>query len=179
MCPLSNSTENIRCARLCALDPPIRFSHLRPRISVVAYPAMNRFPAAVELRARDLVACAVACLLLVQAWASFVPTTRQALLQDSGPGIAALLSGSLCHEHVHDGEDRPAQDRHHHQHCVLCGVGLRDLALPVVTLAAIILHLATPRFDAGPAWSRADCGGAPPPLGWLSSWSSRAPPSFS
>lgn len=138
---------------------------------------MQSTAAIAQERARDLIACAVACFLFLHAWAPFLPSSGKLSLPESAPGAAISISGQFCDGDAHHGNDAPSQE--HRQHCVLCSVGARDIALYAAALIVTIVYLVLPRFEAGPLRARRGDDAAPPPIGWISSWSSRAPPSFS
>lgn len=126
---------------------------------------------------RALIAGAAACLLLLQTFASILSPTGRAVFANGVPGAVLSMAGDLCETDAHDGGKPPAQ--HHHQHCTLCVANARDLSLDAaVVLIATAIVLALPQSGAAPAW----VGGndvTPSLPGWASSWSSRAPPSFS
>jgi hypothetical protein len=87
---------------------------------------------------------------------------------------ASIASGSIC-------ETPPASDRDAPIHsacdpCISCLIASHS-ALPVSAAARIIVVLSL-RSEKGSIPGIFDAP-APPPEGWASSWSSRAPPAFS
>jgi len=133
----------------------------------------------VDLTARKsaahFIAGAVACLFLLQSFA-FIASNTEAASASGRLGAALSFTVDICGaDHAGD-KDRPD---HHRPHCALCITSNRDLSLSgAVALVATILVLALPQSDGVPAWIRRD-DPTPAPVGWASSWSSRAPPSFS
>lgn len=124
---------------------------------------------------REFVAVAAACLFLIQAL-SFIYSSRAMFSHDSGIAIAA--AGEFCSPERGDGGKAPAQRHHHDQNCVLCGGGNRAEALADVGLVATVIVLALLQPADAPTWFPRDAL-TPTPLGWTSSWASRAPPAFS
>lgn len=140
---------------------------------------MKNIPTTGQKQLRDLVACGLSCLFFLHVFAVFVSSNGRVSSLNGVPGAAVSLAVQLCDGDTHDGKKTPAHRRHHHQHCVLCGVGSRDLALYAGASEATIIVLALPEPEAGLPRIPLGDASAPPPLGWISSWSSRAPPSFS
>jgi hypothetical protein len=124
-----------------------------------------------------LIAWAIALLLALQTLASPLVAAASAARHHGGHAAMSLtVFGEICHTDA--GGPAGKSDRVHHDCCILCEAGGRDAALVfVLAFAVTVLH---PQRDAAPASAHADTGEAPPPAsGWASSWSSRAPPSFS
>ncbi len=128
--------------------------------------------------ARGFFAGSVACLFVLQALA-FVFSSNGRVAFASGDGGASIaMAGEICHAAAHDGfggDKAPSPDRRHRPHCALCVAGHRDLPLPAVGLIVAVIVFVAPLSDEAPARFFPD-DMAPPPLGWASSWSSRAPP---
>jgi hypothetical protein len=132
-----------------------------------------------NLRARGRVAYPVACLFLLQMFSFVLLPNARAAFSDRVPTAALSMAGELCDARAHDGGKAPAPSHHRHQHCTLCVAGNRDLSLDDAgVLIATVIVLALPRSDAAPAWvGRHEFEPWLP--GWMSSWSSRAPPFLS
>jgi hypothetical protein len=126
---------------------------------------------------RGFFAGGVACLFLLQALA-FVFSSNGRIAFASGDGEASIaMAGEICHAGAHDSADSgkaPAPHGHHH-HCALCAVGNHHHAVYTIAILASVIIILTPRSNDAPALFVHD-ELAPPPLGWTSSWSSRAPP---
>lgn len=128
-------------------------------------------------KGRQLIAGVAACLLLLQSFAVVFSLSGRAALSHGDRAAALARAGELCDAGSHDDGQAPAP--HHHQHCALCVAGHRDLSLDgAVFLVATVIVLALPQSEASPAQFRHD-ELKPSPSGWASSWSPRAPPSFS
>jgi hypothetical protein len=126
--------------------------------------------------ARAVAAIGAACFFLQIFAFVFSSDSRLALLDGSG-GVGIMMAGEFCSAASHSG-DLPKQHSRHH-HCALCVAGNRDVSQDEVsTLVAMVIVLAIPHSHERQAWIRRD-ELTPPPIGWTSSWSSRAPPSFS
>jgi hypothetical protein len=123
--------------------------------------------------ARPAVACLVALFVILQGLAS---VGASFVRHGDGPTNAFFSAVAFCAAgSPHD--KAPSQQPIHSQCCVLCGARDYDGASVVVLTPA-------PPPTASPAAPRlitTNFVGAPPPpmSGWASSWSSRAPPSFS
>lgn len=121
------------------------------------------------------IACGVALFFLLQAFLS--PLLAQASARDArsdGPAVTTIL-GKICHSDSGDPSGKA-----HHEHggcCILCESDLRDVTL-FVAVAWMAATLAPPvEMSFVVALERDDA--RPHTSGWASSWSSRAPPSFS
>ena len=117
-----------------------------------------------------LIVLQTAVLAASPAFANKAPDSASA----NGSLIASTINGDC---HAPGGEKSPAQGRHDHsQCCILCSASARDSG--ELLAAAILLGLAT--YSAPEPtlhfihFSNVDFN--VPPLGWTSSWSSRAPP---
>jgi len=140
---------------------------------------MDELPTWGRFRAREMVAYPVACLFLLQILSFVLLPNARAVFSDGVPAAALSMAGELCDAGAHDGGKAPAPRHHRHQHCTLCVAGNRDLSLDDVgVLIATIIVLALPRSEAAPALAgRHEFEPSLP--GWMSSWSSRAPPFLS
>lgn len=120
-----------------------------------------------KLGAAGLCARAAACLLFFQAIAfSCAP--------QAGAGFAG--QAVLCA--ASEGSDDPAAPTHHvhGEHCLTCPNG--GVTQPMRAVATIIAATIEPAAASPREWRRRD--ERPPPVsGWISSWSSQAPPFFS
>jgi len=124
-----------------------------------------------------LITSAVALLFLLQTLAFVFSTSGRLAFSNGDAGASIAMAGEICHASSDDGGKAPAQPAHQH-HCTLCTANhLHNAVYPVGILASVIAFL-TPQSDEAPARLILD-ELAPPPLGWTSSWSSRAPPSLS
>ncbi|MBG0810782.1 hypothetical protein IY145_15525 [Methylosinus sp. H3A] len=116
--------------------------------------------------ARRLLACATVFLALLQAVALLGSAARAHAA--SGPGLSA---SALCAA-ARDSGDRPIAHHIGEHHCVLCSD--RDAEPPAVAPAAAPMLV---RPDGVASIGARALSPRAPPLGWASSWSSRAPPS--
>jgi hypothetical protein len=123
-----------------------------------------------------LMACVVACVLLAQLLAFAVQRHGTAGFLSRNDNSVIATPDSICSDRADDGRV-PLNPTHNHLNCVFCAAGDRD---PVSGLISTALKTIIAR----PLQSGAACrplGGSliQPLMGWLSSWSSQAPPSFS
>ncbi|MGO9768968.1 MAG: DUF2946 family protein [Roseiarcus sp.] len=93
---------------------------------------------------------------------------------DAGASIA--MAGEICHAKPDDSGKSPAQPARHH-YCTVCSIANNAPAVDAIALAAGVVIVFAPRSDDAPTWFHRDYL-SPLPVGWTSSWSSRAPPSF-
>lgn len=128
---------------------------------------------------RDLIAGVVAFSLFLQVLGLMVSPNRPSLSLGGDVAPAASSFGLICDGGAHDGGKTPAQQHHGQQHCALCCFGNRDFVHQSVALIATVIVLIPPTTQDARARAPDLEELAPPPLGWISSWSSRAPPSFS
>lgn len=127
--------------------------------------------------ARGFIANAAVGLFLLQALAlGFSPNGRVALASgDAGTSIA--MAGEICQAKTDPDGKTPAPRSHHH-YCTVCSVGNHDQTKDAVAFLVSIIVVLAPLSEDTLSWFvRVDL--TPFPLGWTSSWSSRAPPSFS
>jgi hypothetical protein len=130
-------------------------------------------------RTRVLVTGVIALFFLVQTLAFvFSQNGRIAFSNDDGGASSIAMAGEICHAGPDDGGKAPGPNHEHHRHCALCTASNRDISLPALSLIAAVIVFIAPPSDEAPARLIHD-ELAPPPLGWTSSWSSRAPPSIS
>lgn len=126
--------------------------------------------------ARALGASGIALLFLVQTLAFILSPTGRIAFSFSAAGASIAMAGEICHASTDDGDKTPAQPIRHHQ-CALCTVGNSAHeadAMALTPSVAIVLALLS-RDVSAPGWPHAD--DLPSlPVGWTSSWSSRAPP---
>lgn len=126
--------------------------------------------------ARPIVAGAVACLFLLQTLAFVFSSNGRIAFSSGDVGASIAMAGEICQAKT-DGGKAPAHSSHSH-HCALCSTGDRDHAVDAVALLATVIVVLAPHSNDAPAWFVHD-EPTPSPLGWASSWSSRAPPIFS
>ncbi len=123
-----------------------------------------------------LVTSGIALAFLAQMLAFvFSPSGRLAFSNgDADASIA--MAGEICHASSDDAGKAPAQPARH-QHCALCSIGNHAHELDPVVLVASIVIVPAPGSGDGNArgWSLFD-NLLSLPIGWTSSWSSRAPP---
>jgi hypothetical protein len=134
---------------------------------------------AVNLRkkASAFAACAAVYIFLLQGLAAASFQHSRGPFFDDAASASASAAGQLCDAQgaSHGTDQTPAQHRHQFHHCALCGVGGRDaLWHPVATITSVIVLAFSPS-EPSPAWIRRD-EPRRRPLGWRSTWSSRAPP---
>ncbi len=123
--------------------------------------------------ARGFFAGAVACLLFLQALGFVFSSNGRIAFASGAVGSSIIMADEICHA-APDGGKAPAPLSHHH-HCALCAIGKHhQAAYAVAILASVIVALAPRSNDAPARFVHDDL--APSPLGWTSSWSSRAPP---
>jgi len=127
--------------------------------------------------ARSLLSSAVAGLFLLQILAFVVSSNGRIAFSSGDAGASIAMAGEICGAKTDDGGKAPAQPSHHH-HCALCSVGSDDDGVDAVAHLAKVIIVLTPRSDDATTWC-VDDDLAPFPLGWTSSWSSRAPPVLS
>jgi hypothetical protein len=116
-------------------------------------------------------------LFLVQTLIFVFSSNGRLAFASGDAGASIVMAGEICHASSDDGGKAPAQPAHQH-HCTLCTANHLHNAVYTVGILASVIALLTPRSDEAPTRLIHD-ELAPPPLGWTSSWSSRAPPSLS
>lgn len=124
--------------------------------------------------ARGFAAAVLMCLILLEALSFVIGAKRHSAFSNGDLG-ASIATGEYCDAQLDNGGRLPAHSSHQ-RNCALCIVCDRDQTFDaaVALLASAFIVLA-PRPHDAPAWFEArDL--APSPLGWTSSWSSRAPP---
>ncbi|OAI22679.1 hypothetical protein A1351_04095 [Methylosinus sp. R-45379] len=124
-----------------------------------------------------MIARALACLLMLQGFiAAAGPTLAEQTRDVAGWTEAHATTSELCNR---QSGERPSGDHSSCEHCVLCMLGARSAASIVAAIwnAATIVLAADLHSHAPPRST--DAAKLSTPLGWASSWSSRAPPSFS
>jgi len=122
------------------------------------------------------IACVVALFFLMQSFLSpLIAHAGASRMTTDGPAVASLL-GEICHDDAGD----PAGKTHHNHGdcCILCGGPLRDAAILFV-VAWAVTEIAAPQQVQRFAANAIPDDARPRASGWASSWSSRAPPSFS
>jgi hypothetical protein len=126
--------------------------------------------------AREFIAYAVVCLFLLQALAFVFSSNGRVAFASGDAGASIAMAGEICYV-APDGGKAPAPHSHRH-HCTLCSLAHQDKAMDVVAILATVMVVLSPRSNDAPAWFVHD-ELTSSPLGWTSSWSSRAPPFFS
>ncbi|WP_157235074.1 hypothetical protein [Methylosinus sp. LW4] len=118
--------------------------------------------------ARRLLACATVILALLQAIALLGATARA----HGAIGLSPTLSADALCAAARDGDGAPLAHHAGEHHCVLCS----DRGAEPPAIAPIAAPLLPPPNGVASIGARGLSPRAPP-LGWASSWSSRAPPS--
>lgn len=127
---------------------------------------------------RNAILGVVACLCVLQGLILAVsPHGRFAGGLHADSGVVAFMDGALCGADM-QGDGETPTPRGHSQCCVLCMSNAHAGLLRFAAALFDIVAFPTPRFGAAIAWRFSDDPIAPL-AGWASSWSSRAPPSFS
>lgn len=131
-----------------------------------------------RIGARTIIAGVLACLFVLQGLALAVSPSFQAKAYDGqGSTILASMGGQNCF--AHDGESAPApRDHNHSQCCIYCASSGRELLFPVVAALLGVLVYSPPEAVFSNTRMIADHRRGRP-RGWISSWSSRAPPYLS
>ncbi|CAN2535961.1 hypothetical+protein [Methylocapsa aurea] len=125
---------------------------------------------------RTLVVVALAVLFFLRvAVLGALPTEHAAL--PWGHAAAGEATQGLCEPGAQSDGGLPAPERHHHHNCLSCLA--KGNAPPFGRCMLSVVTVPLP-FTVATALKRPDSIAAlVAPLGWMSSWSSRAPPSFS
>ena len=161
--------------------PTIEFSNFgidqknfMPKADAVAKPVTCR-----TFSARAIIAIVLVGLFVLQGLVFSVPSHVRLVHGGTNPDVLAWIGGEHCIYPDAHGDGKPAPEQHDHSQCYIrCafndqGGSFHQLA----TLASSIVFPA-PRATA-PIIRFAFYPSVGRPLGWVSSWSSRAPPSFS
>jgi hypothetical protein len=138
--------------------------------------SMMRAGAHRRLRA-CVIARALACLLMLQGFiVAAGPTLAEQSSAAAGWSEAHATATELCAGQ--NGAANPLSDHSSCERCMVCALGARGV---VLTLAALwrLTAVSPPEPDSRLAPRSADAAEPMTPLGWASTWSSRAPPSFS
>jgi len=124
-----------------------------------------------------VIARALACLLMLQGF-----------IVAAGPSLAERTADAAGWSEAHapatgrcagqNGAENPLSDHSSCERCMFCTLGARGV---MPTLAALwrLTAVSPPEPDSRLAPRSADAAQPTTPLGWASSWSSRAPPSLS
>ncbi len=122
---------------------------------------------------RAIFASAIACLLALQGVTIILPT-KFAPASESGPAVAFAVE----HCHAHEEDKTPGQGHcDHSQCCIFCSAHEREASLPTLAALFSVATYLAPRATISVVLRFID-DPRERPLGWDSSWSSRAPPSF-
>jgi hypothetical protein len=131
------------------------------------------------LSSRAIAGFIVALLIFAQGLAAHVSASSRVRHGETQAGAVASSLGASCRVDTIGGGESPAHERRDClQCCVLCGV--RDCAAPLFHDATRAADVQFPVSKASAPINRRfidDDDGRP--IGWASSWSSRAPPIFS
>jgi hypothetical protein len=129
------------------------------------------------LSARSIVAGVLALLIVLQGLAGIGASLARSTHFGGKASFVVSLLGATCVVSAHGDKIPPAHEGKHSQCCILCGA--RDFdggLLPFITQT--IEAIPPLRAQVSIEEHFADTPSRPP-TGWESSWSSRAPPSFS
>lgn len=122
-------------------------------------------------------ALALVCVILLDVLSFVIAAKRHSGFSNGDVGASTSVAGEYCDARLENGGKIPAHSGHRRS-CILCIVCDRDQTFDALALLAGVIVVLAPRSYDAPA--RFDAGDlAPSPLGWASSWSSRAPPHFS
>lgn len=124
---------------------------------------------------RSIVASVTLCLFLLQGLAISIPSL---LVGDRGAAasVTASIDGRFCKTHLGDGV--PGQEHRSHALCCIGCANNRDASAFFFAALFIVDAYSSPEAAVSRIrYSLADSRG--PPVGWITSWSSRAPPLFS
>ena len=144
----------------------------------VTHYAMGKHCSSSRGTARALVTGLAALAFLVQALAFVFSTSGRIAYSSGNAGAPIAMAGDICHAKPDDSGKSPAQPARHH-YCTVCSIANNGQgAVDAIALAAGVVIVFAPRSDDAPTWFHLDYL-SPLPVGWTSSWSSRAPPSFS
>ncbi len=122
---------------------------------------------------RTILAIAVACVFVLQGLAFASPMH----LNEMHGGVGLEAAGIQCAAGSQGGDSAPARHEHH-QCCILSSLHDHDGLLRFVAIASDIVDFSAAQIVSAIDWGFLnDPDGRP--TGWTSSWSSRAPPSFS
>ena len=123
-----------------------------------------------------LVAGGVALLFLVQTLVFVFSTNGRLAFSSGSAGASIVMAGEICHSKPEAGDKNPQQPIRHHN-CALCSLGncTHEADALVLTPAAVIILASLAEVGDTPEWFLSDSIPSLP-VGWTSSWSSRAPP---
>lgn len=127
---------------------------------------------------RAIIAGAIACLFLLKGLALAASPGLMEIAHGGGGSIVdAAVVGKHCD--AHGGEGAPLHGDHSHsQCCIFCAASGRDASFSVVAaFLATVIYLMPEAAVSTVRFFTDDPDGRP--IGWTSSWSSRAPPFFS
>ncbi|BBU60242.1 hypothetical protein MSC49_01770 [Methylosinus sp. C49] len=124
-----------------------------------------------------MIARVLACLLMLQGFiVAAGPSLAEQASDPAGWSEIHATATKLCASE--NGVANPLSDHSSCERCMFCTLGARGVAL---TLAALwrLTAISPPEPDSRHAPRSADAAESTTPPGWASTWSSRAPPSFS
>ncbi len=129
-------------------------------------------------RSSALIACAVALFVALHGLLAPIATASHAAHPAGGPSVSAFADTEICNKgDIGDPSDHARYNRH--DCCILCQASARDATLlGAIAWAAAWIASAPDASPSAPDYPEPE-GARPPSIGWASSWSSRAPPSFS
>ena len=121
----------------------------------------------------------IALLFLVQTLAFILSSNGRIAFSSSAAGASIAMAGEICHINSDDSGKTPSQPSRHH-HCALCTLGncAHDADAIALTPSVVIVPVLPSQHGNVPGWPYADDLHSLP-VGWTSSWSSRAPPAIS
>ncbi len=130
------------------------------------------------LPARVVIAAVVACLIVLQSFALAASPAFAGSARDPVSHSAAI-SADGGHCDAPRGDKAPAQGHCDHSHCcILCRADGRDASSVIIAASLVVLVYSAPEASLSAArFTKNDF--VEHPIGWTSSWSSRAPPAIS
>ena len=126
--------------------------------------------------ARALVTSVVGLLFVVQTLAFILSPAGRIAFSSSAAGASIAMAGEICHLNSDNSGKTPALPGRHH-HCALCTVSNCAHEADAIALMpnVVIVPALLSQHGNAPGWAYS--GNLPLlPVGWTSSWSSRAPP---
>ena len=122
------------------------------------------------------IACVAACMFLIQFLTFAVQLNGGGGFHSKGANSAVATPDKICSDKAGDG-GIPVKPIHNHRNCAFCAASDRDPVLSFISVPVKTIVASPPQSDV--IFHRLPDTLTRAPTGWISSWSSRAPPSFS